>query len=132
MRAQGERGASGALARAVAAYEAALTVRTREADPARWALTQMNLGNALVLLGERSAIEQAVSAFDAALRVRTREADPAGWADTTYSLAMAWAALGRYATARAAAEAAAAVYEQVGNAYWAREARAFIAQLPAE
>ena len=35
------------LARAVAAYEAALEVYTREDEPQRWATTQNNLGNAL-------------------------------------------------------------------------------------
>ena len=40
-------------AEAVAAFRAALEVRTREAMPADWATTQNNLGTALQLLGER-------------------------------------------------------------------------------
>ncbi|MCK4872473.1 MAG: tetratricopeptide repeat protein, partial [Phycisphaerales bacterium] len=44
------------LARAIEAYEAALTVRTREQFPTDWAMTQNNLGNALQELptGDRS------------------------------------------------------------------------------
>ena len=34
------------LRKAIAAYEAALTIRTKDADPTNWAVTQNNLGNA--------------------------------------------------------------------------------------
>jgi hypothetical protein len=43
----------GHLTEAVAAYRAALEERTRERVPLDWAMTQNNLGNALLRLGER-------------------------------------------------------------------------------
>lgn len=135
LRLQGERGAPGALGRAVAAFEAALSVMTREADPVGWAQTQVNLGGALRVQGERGApgaIERAVAAYEAGLSVLTREADLAGWALTTYSLAIAYRAMGRFGAARATAEGALAVYEQLGDRHWANEARGFIARLPAD
>jgi hypothetical protein len=71
----------------MAAYRAALTVRTREHVPLQWALTQSNLGNALRNLGEREAgiarLEEAVAAYRAALTVMTRERVPLQWALTT-------------------------------------------------
>ncbi len=88
---QGERtgGAEGLslLARAVAAYDAALTVRTQAETPADWAMTQNNLGIALRAQGERSngaqglsLLARAVTAFDAALTVHTQAEMPAQWA----------------------------------------------------
>ncbi|HRP12127.1 MAG TPA: tetratricopeptide repeat protein [Terricaulis sp.] len=132
---QGARGAPGALERAMAANEAALNVITREANPVGWARIQVGLGDTLSVLGERGAagaLDRAIAAYEAALIVMTREADPAGWAVTTYNLAFAYRGLGRFAEARAAAEAALSGYEQIGNAHWANEARAFIARLPPE
>ncbi len=41
------------LEEAVTAYRAALEENTRERVPLDWAMTQMNLGNALEILGER-------------------------------------------------------------------------------
>ena len=56
------------LEEAVAAYRAALEERTRERVPLKWAMTQMNLGNALKVLGERESgtarLEEAVAADD--------------------------------------------------------------------
>ncbi|MGD9816582.1 MAG: hypothetical protein AB7Q23_11810 [Hyphomonadaceae bacterium] len=132
LQAQARRGVPGALERAISLYTAALTVQTRETDPANWALTQSNLGNALILEGSPGALERALTAFEAALTVRTREANPAGWARTTYNLATAYRAMGRVREARAAAQGALAAFEQVGNAYFAGQARAFIAALPTE
>lgn len=97
LRGLGERGDEGALARAVAAYEKALTVRTREAMPADWAMTQNNLGNVFMRMGEggkAEALERAVEAFEAALEVRTREEMPREWAKTQHNLGLALQALG--------------------------------------
>jgi hypothetical protein len=49
------------LERAIATYEAALTVRTREAFPQDWASTQNNLGNAYSdrIQGERADMTMA-------------------------------------------------------------------------
>jgi len=57
----------------VTAYREALKEQTRERVPLQWAVTQMNLGTALLTLGEREAgtgrLEEAVTAYDAALQV---------------------------------------------------------------
>ena len=84
------------LADAVAAYRAALTVRTHAAMPADWAMTQNNLGNALATQGERTGGEaglvllaEAVAAYRAALTVYTESAMPANWAATLNNLGAA-------------------------------------------
>ena len=76
------------LERAIACYEAALEVRTREAFPVDWAMTQNNLGNAYSNLpaGDRQAnLERAIACYEAALQVQTREAFPVDWAMTQQS-----------------------------------------------
>jgi Tetratricopeptide repeat len=67
---------------AVAAYRSALQERTRCRVPLHWAMTQNNLGNALVRLGERQGetarLEEAVAAYRLALQERTRCRAPLG------------------------------------------------------
>ena len=78
MRIQGSRANN--LEDAIKAFEAALTIRTREALPKDWAQTQHNLGDAYAdrIQGSRADnLEAAIRAFEAALTVRTREAFPA-------------------------------------------------------
>ena len=61
----GDRGEN--LGKAIAAYELALTVRTRDADPDAWAATQHNLGLAYNRLptGDRSEnIGKAIAAYE--------------------------------------------------------------------
>jgi hypothetical protein len=68
------------LRRAVQAHEAALEERTRERAPLDWAQTQNNLGNALLVLGERgddAALGRAVQAVEAALGEYRRLGAPA-------------------------------------------------------
>ena len=84
-RALGERESGTArLEEAVAAYRAALEERTRERVPLHWAMTQSDLGNALLTLGERESgtarLEEAVQAYRAALEEYTRERVPLDWA----------------------------------------------------
>ena len=74
---------------AIKAYEAALTVRTREAFPQDWAETQNNLGHRLCdrIKGSRADnMEAAIKAYEAALTVFTREAFPQDWAQTQNNL----------------------------------------------
>ena len=88
----GRRGDEAALQGAIAAFRAALEVRTRAAAPADWATTQNNLGIALQVLGERgdqAALQGAIAAYRAALEVRTRAAAPADWAMTQNNLGLA-------------------------------------------
>jgi tetratricopeptide (TPR) repeat protein len=90
------------LEAAVAAYRAALTERTRERVPLKWAMTQNNLGNALKMLGERESrqdesirrLKEAVAAHHAALTERPRERVPLQWATTQNNLGAALASLG--------------------------------------
>ena len=57
------------------AYRAALEERPRDRVPLDWAMTQMNLGNALRTLGQRDSgtarLEEAVTAWNASLEVFT-------------------------------------------------------------
>ncbi|MEO1721451.1 MAG: helix-turn-helix transcriptional regulator [Pseudomonadota bacterium] len=88
----GEAGAA-LLGEAVAAYRAALRVRTEDTYPVDWAMTQNNLGIALRNQGARTGEEagsallgEAVAAYRAALRVRTENAHPVQWAETTHNI----------------------------------------------
>ncbi|MGA8169700.1 MAG: hypothetical protein WB816_02505, partial [Methylocystis sp.] len=58
----------------------ALETYTRDRVPLDWAMTQNNLGNALLKLGEHesgtAALEEAWVAYDEALKEYTPEADP--------------------------------------------------------
>ena len=60
------------LTQAITAFEAALTVYTKESDPVNWAATQNNLGTAYYLLptGDRGQnLTKAIMAYEAALTV---------------------------------------------------------------
>jgi len=68
--------------KAIACYEAALTVYTREVRPVDWALAQNNLGVAWGDLptGDRGEnLRKAIACYEAALTVRTRETHPIYW-----------------------------------------------------
>jgi CHAT domain-containing protein/tetratricopeptide (TPR) repeat protein len=90
-RIHGER--AGNLERAIALFEQALAVQTRDAMPVEWALTTMNLANAYYtrIGGERAQnIERAIALHEQALQVLTRTAMPIEWAQTTQNLASAY------------------------------------------
>ena len=77
-----------------------MTVRTREAFPQDWAMTQNNLGTAYRdrIQGSRAEnLEAAIKAFEAALTVRTREAFPQDWARTQNNLGIAYTTASRAA-----------------------------------
>jgi tetratricopeptide (TPR) repeat protein len=95
-------------------------------QPLDWAMTQMNLGNALSRLGARESgtarLEEAVAAYRAALEERTRERVPLDWAGTQANLGTALQALGerihdraKLEEARKAISAAFEVYMQAGQ-----------------
>ncbi|MEQ9666756.1 tetratricopeptide repeat protein, partial [Coleofasciculus sp. G2-EDA-02] len=90
-RIRGERAEN--IERAIASYQAALEVRTRDAFPSNWAMTQNNLGVAYGdrIRGERAEnIERAIASYQAALEVRTRDAFPSNWAMTQNNLGEAY------------------------------------------
>jgi hypothetical protein len=86
------------LEESVAAFRAALEIRTCEAMPTDWAMTQNNLGAVLCSLAERESgtvrLEEAVAACRAALEVYAREVVPTNWATTQNNLAKALKILG--------------------------------------
>jgi tetratricopeptide (TPR) repeat protein len=134
----GVRGNDAALHEGIAAYRAVLEVSTRTGAPAQWAQTQNDLGLALTTLGERGddvALREAIAAYRAALQVRTRAAAPADWAKTQFNLGLAYRAAtlrgdrSQLGVALAAARAALDGFEQVGDQYFARQARVLIADL---
>ncbi|WP_204105512.1 MULTISPECIES: tetratricopeptide repeat protein, partial [Spirulina sp. CCY15215] len=78
---------------AIACYQAALQVLTRDAFPQDWATTQNGLGAAYRnrIRGERGEnLEQAIACYQAALQVYTREAFPQDWAITQNNLGTAY------------------------------------------
>jgi tetratricopeptide (TPR) repeat protein len=94
----------------------ALKERTRERVPLDWAMTQMNLGNALATLGERESgtgkLEEAVAAYREALKEGTRERVPLEWAMTQMNLGNALARLGERESGTGKLEEAVAAYRE--------------------
>ena len=84
------------LHRATGYFEAALRVRTQQAFPSGWALTQYNLGETCLTLadlpGENPAARrhQAIAHFELALEVYTQADFPEFWAEAQNSLGCAW------------------------------------------
>ena len=81
------------LERAIALYEAALTVYTLEDFPEDWAMTQNNLASAYTdrIDGSRADnLERAIAFYEAALTVYTLEDFPEEWALTQNNLANAY------------------------------------------
>ena len=75
--------------KAIACYEAALTVCTNQSAPYDWAQLQNNLGVALTDLptGDRSEnLTRAIGVYEAALTVRTKDAFASDWAATQNNL----------------------------------------------
>ncbi len=101
-RGNGPDGGLEAIRDAAVALHAALEVRTQAADPVAWAMTQNNLGNALLELGIRGdgpnrgldALRNAVTAYRAVLQVLTQAAEPRHWAGAQNNLGNALVALG--------------------------------------
>jgi len=82
--------------KAIVAYQAALTVYTKEAHPVDWATTQNNLASAWWELptGDKAEnIKRAIAACEAALSVFKKEAHPSEWAMTQNNLGAAWSDL---------------------------------------
>jgi hypothetical protein len=82
----------------VAAYRAALEVRTRDGVPLDWAATQNHLGGTLLALDELGSgtanLAAAVRAFRAALGEMTRDRAPLQWATMQHNLGDALRMLG--------------------------------------
>ena len=93
-----EFGDNDAARTAIARYMRLIELSPRASMPLDWGLTQMNLGVALSILGERESettrLEEAVVAYRAALEEITRARVPLDWAGTQMSLGIALSKLG--------------------------------------
>jgi CHAT domain-containing protein len=81
------------LERALKHYRLALKIRTRDAHPIAWAMTQVAMANTYVerIRGDRAEnLDRAIELYQQAMEVRTCEARPAEWAETQYDLAVAY------------------------------------------
>jgi tetratricopeptide (TPR) repeat protein len=81
------------LAKAIACYEAALSVRAEQELPHDWAMTQNNLGNVWSEVptgNQASDLAKAIACYEAALRVFTEQEFPQHWAIIQYNLGNAW------------------------------------------
>jgi tetratricopeptide (TPR) repeat protein len=87
-----ERDDNAALADSISVWKQTLQEYPQEQVPVVWAMTQMNLGNALRALGE---CEEAVKAYHLALEEMPRERAPLDWAMTQMNLGNALLALGK-------------------------------------
>ncbi|MCB1826447.1 MAG: tetratricopeptide repeat protein [Candidatus Competibacteraceae bacterium] len=109
-----QKGDNTALRQALHLYRQALADLPRDRTPRHWAATQINLGIALAILGERETgtvrLEKAVAAYRAALEEFTHDRAPIIWATTQTNLGAALATLGERETGTARLEAAVAAY----------------------
>jgi tetratricopeptide (TPR) repeat protein len=115
---------------AIAGYQVALTLLTRDQNPETWATLHHNLGTAYRnrIRGERAEnIERAIASYQAALEISTREAFPTDWASTQNNLGLAYSSRIRGELAEniewaiASFEAALQVYSRDGfPRQWAR------------
>jgi tetratricopeptide (TPR) repeat protein len=84
--------------------------------PLDWAMTQNNLGNALLTLGQRETgtakLEEAIVAYREALKERTRERVPLDWAMTQNNLGNALLTLGQRETGTTKLEEAIVAYRE--------------------
>ena len=109
-----DKGDNAALLSSIAHWQRLLVATSRDRTPLDWAMTQMNLGNALAILGElepgTARLEQAVTAYRAALEEATRDRVPLEWAMTQMNLGAALQALGKREPGTARLEEAIAAY----------------------
>jgi tetratricopeptide (TPR) repeat protein len=90
------------LAVAVQAFREALTVYQRDAHPAEWSSTMLNMANAMQYLPsshQRENLMDAVQAYEELLAVRNRALDPVGYARLLANQGNALAHLGVFAPA---------------------------------
>ncbi len=119
-----ERGDNARLETAIRFFRRVLDAWTRERVPLDWAMTQNDLGNALMRFGEREAgearLEEAVSAYREALKERTRERVPLDRAMTQNNLGNALRSLGEREAGEARLEEAVAAFREALKE-WTRE-----------
>ena len=81
-----EFGDNDALLSAIERYHRLLHLMPRERVPLQWAATQNDLGNVLLVLGQRESgveqLERSIAAYLEALKEWTRDRAPLDWATT--------------------------------------------------
>lgn len=116
-RASGSEPGTERLSKAVAAYDAALTVLSRNDQPLRWASVQSDLGLALTHLGNReqgtSSLIRAISVFDAATPLLKPEITFKPWAETQARLGQALRILGERESSNKSLIRSVEVFERV-------------------
>jgi tetratricopeptide (TPR) repeat protein len=98
---------------AIAAFRAALKVWTLVGTPNQWAMTQGQLGIALVQssdVSETTRLQEAVVALRETLKVWTRQSAPTQWAIAQWTLGLALELLGQEPHETAGLDEAAAAY----------------------
>jgi len=81
------------IEKSIIAYTDALSIRTKENLPIKWAITQNNLGGVYTdrILGDKSKnIEDAINILNDALDIRTRETYQFEWAQIQHNLGKAY------------------------------------------
>ena len=78
------------LEKAIACYQNALSIRTREDLRELWAQTQMNLASAYRYSNTAENVEMGIAANQSALQVYTKAAFPTNWAEVHINLANAY------------------------------------------
>ncbi len=105
----------------VIAYDAALTVYTREKFPMEWASVRNNSGSIHQALGQRTRdvaeFEKSAAAFRDAASVYTRQDFPLDWAMTSYNLGNTLQLLGNLSEQPAHLEEAIAAYRDALGEY---------------
>jgi CHAT domain-containing protein len=79
--------------KAIEAYQAALTVQTREAAPQQWAQTELNLGTAYTsrVRGDRADnVEKGIETIQGALSAQSKDSGPVQWALSQSGLGAAY------------------------------------------
>jgi len=108
------RGDNAALLVAIGAWRAALGELTRSRVPRDWAMTQINLGNALWTIGAREGsvtrLEEAVATYRTALEEWTRCRAPLDWATAQSNLGNALQTIGARENSTTRLEEAVAAY----------------------
>jgi tetratricopeptide (TPR) repeat protein len=116
-----EFGNNAVLLEGIEHFRGMLASASRMEDPADWATTQNNLGNAIATLGARESgsdrLDEAVGAFRAALKEWTRERVPLDRAATQVNLGNALATLGGRESGTQKLDEAVAAYREALKEY---------------
>ena len=98
--------------------------------------TQMNLGNALKVLGERESrttqLEEAIKAYREALQENTRSRVPHDWSMTQYNLGKVLLSLGERESGTVRLEEAVAAFREVSEGKNPRSGAARMGRYPSE